>query len=172
MTLAGEGWLPIDGLPVGLATWFAPGGPVAMFTSWLAVVNGCPPELRAGCPGRTAGDEHFPAGADFVINVPANAQIQKLRELLQEGVPGRPVPIAAGLLQPARSVQAPLLTGCVLQIECAHGRLPGGEWEPELAGDILLLHRGGHFLKPADHPDFCALRPLCGVFRSSRLKCS
>lgn len=161
-----EGWLPIEGLPVGLITWYAPAGPVAVLISWLAVVNGFPPELRAGCSGRLPGDEPFPEGADFAINIPGDEKIHGLRELMQEGAAG-PVSIGARVkLHPARSVHAPLLTGCVLQIECAHGRLLAGEWEPELAGDILLLHRGGHFIDPADHPDFCALFPLRTFFPS------
>jgi flavin reductase (DIM6/NTAB) family NADH-FMN oxidoreductase RutF len=163
----GEGWLPIDGSPIGLVTWYAPNGPVALLASWLAVINGCPPELRAGCSGRFPGVEHFPVGTDFAINVPADGQIQGLHELVQGGASGRPVMIDAGLaLTPARSVHAPLLAGCVLQIECAHGRLIAGDWEPELAGDIVLLHRRGHLLDPADHPDFCVLHPLRTFFPS------
>lgn len=167
MTSAPEGWLPIAGSPAGLVSWYAPIGPVAMLISWLAVINGHPPELRAGCSGRLPGDEHFPVGTDFAVNVPSDTRIAGLREFLQ-GVPiGHPVPIAARLeLFPARSIHAPLLAGCALQIECAHGRILQGNWEPELAGDVLLLHRGGLFLDPVDHPDFCALWPLRAFFPS------
>ena len=162
-----EGWLPVNGLPVSLVTWYVPTGPVAVLASWLAVINGRPPEVRAGCSGRLPGGEHFPVGADFAVNVPSPGQIAGLRELMQ-GVPvGQQLPIAARLeLYPARSIHAPLLAGCALQIECAHGRILQGNWAPELAGDILLLHRGGLFLDPADHPDFCALWPLRSCFPS------
>ena len=167
MISAGEGLLPIGGVPVGLITWFGADGPVAVLTSWLAVVNGSPPELRAGCSGLQGTNAALPAALDFAVNVPADGELAGLCELLQGGVTATPVPIGAVPgLHPARSVHAPLLAGCALQIECAQGRLASGEWEPELAGDIVLLHRGGLFIDPADHQDFCALRPLRAFFPS------
>ena len=162
MIAAGEGWLPIDVTPVGVITWYAPSGPAAaVLAAWLAVVNGIPPELRAGCSGRLPGEEAFPAGTDFAVNVPADLQFPALRKLMHGLRAGE---WAARLdprgLVPARTVHAPLLAGCTLQLECAHGRFLNADWEPELAGDILLLHRGGVFLDPADHADLCALWPL------------
>lgn len=164
---AGAGWLPIEGLPVGLVTWYTSGGAVAtVLASWLAVVNGCPPVLLAGCPTSGAGGEGLPAGCDFAVNVPGETGCPCLHELLQAAGDG-PVMISDRLpLAPARSVRAPLLAGCALQIECAHGRSLPGDWEPEFAGDIVLLHRGGLFVDPADHADFCALGPLRAMLAS------
>jgi hypothetical protein len=80
---------------------------------------------------------------------------------------GRPAPIAPGLdLQPAGSTPAPLLAGGLL-IESADGWQPGGEWEPELAGDIVLLHRGGHFLDSPIIPIYARCGPCA---HSSRLE--
>lgn len=160
-----DGWLPIDGSPVGVVTWFTPAGPAAaVLASWLAVINGQPPELRAGCSGR-GWVEQASAGMDFAVNVFCDLQIPPWLDPGQR--PAGPIVLdeAPGLL-PARLVHAPLLAGCALQLECARARVVPGDWEPELAGDILLLHRGGLFLDPADHPDFCALRPLRTILPS------
>lgn len=166
MISRGEGWLPVDSAPVGLVTWYTTNGPVAILASWLAVINGSPPELRAGCTGRAAGCQTLPAGSAFAINVPALAGGAALDGLIARAAAA---PVAIDIFAesfPARSVAAPLLAGCALQIECAHGRILPGEWEPEIAGDIVLLHRGGILLDPAAHPDFCALRPLRTVLPS------
>jgi hypothetical protein len=161
-----DGWLPVGSAPVGLITWYAPGGPVAVLASWLAVINGHPPELRAGCSGRVADRRDLPEGSAFAINIPATPGGPILDELIARAA-SAPVTIdAAAAFSLARSVHAPLLAGCALQLECAHGRILPGEWEPEIVGDIVLLHRGGLLLDPADYPDFCALRPLRTVFPS------
>lgn len=162
MIASGAGWLPIDLTPVGVVTWYTPSGPAAaVLAAWLAVVNGPPPALRAGCSGRLPGEEDFPAGTDFAVNVPADLQFPALRQLLRGyRAGGRAKRLDPRKFVPARTVHAPLLAGCMLQIECARGRLLSADREPELAGDILLLHRGGVFLDPADHSDLCALWPL------------
>jgi flavin reductase (DIM6/NTAB) family NADH-FMN oxidoreductase RutF len=168
MITVGEGWLPIDVTPVGVVTWHTPSGPAAaVLAAWLAVVSGSPAELRAGCSGRLLGEEEFPTGTDFAVNIPADLQFPALLELMPGLCSGERVACLdpRGLV-PARTVHAPLLAGCTLQIECAHGRLHTADWEPELAGDILLLHRGGIFLDPADHADICALWPLRAILPS------
>jgi hypothetical protein len=162
MIPTGEGWLPVDLAPVGVVTWYTPSGPAAaVLAAWLAVVNGVPPELRAGCSGLLQGEEEFPTGTDFVVNVTDDLQFPALRELMHDLRAGeRAARLDPRGLDPGRTVHAPLLAGCLLQIECAHGRFRPADWEPELAGDILLLHRGGVLLDPADHNDICALWPL------------
>jgi len=138
-----------------------------MLTSWLALVSGVPPEMRAGCSGRILGPELFPAGMDFAVNVPADLHFPPLLELMHGLRAGdAPALVDPSGLMPARTVHAPLLTGCNLQIECAQGRWLSAAWEPELCGEILLLHRGGLFLDPAGHDDFCALWPLRAVLFS------
>lgn len=161
-----DGWLPVASSPAGLVTWYAPGGPVTVLASWLAIIDGQPPELRAGCAGRVADRRDLPEGTAFAINIPLNPEDAVLNELIARAA-SAPVAIdAATEFAPARSVHAPLLAGCALQIECAHGRIHPGEWEPEIVGDVVLLHRGGLLLNPATYPDFCALRPLRTVFPS------
>lgn len=161
MMSLGEGWLPINGSPVGLVTWYAPDGPVAMLASWLAVINGQPPELRGGCPGQVPGRNQLPARFDFAVNIPTTPMLPALNELIAKAAAYSPVVIDdAANFSPGRSVRAPLLTGCTLQIECIHGTVAPDGWTTEFAGEIMLLHRGGIFLDPAGHTDFCALRPL------------
>lgn len=165
MITRGEGWFPVDASPVGLVTWFAPTGEaVAVLASWLAVINGQPPELRAGCSGR-GWERQLPAGMDFAVNVFAELPMPPLWGP-EQGAAGSLVLDASLPLFTARLAHAPLLAGCALQIECAHGRLLPGDWEPELAGDILLLHRGGLIFDPADVRDFCALLPLRTILHS------
>jgi len=159
---AGAGWLPIDSPQVGLVTWYGPNGAaVALATSWLGVIDGHPPELLAGCRSRTTVPELFPSGADFAVNIPAGPDVAALCELLQKLPPGCPVHIGTGPeLRPGHRVQAPLLACCALRIECRHGRVQPRDWEAELAGEIVLLHRGALAFDPADHVEFSALHPL------------
>ena len=161
MQSATEGWLPIANPPVGLVTWYAPDGTaMALVTSWLGVIAGQPPELRAGCCGRPPHAAQFPAGIGFAVNIPARMDLPVLRDLVRPGIAGCAVVVAGAQLAPARCARAPLLAGCVLQIECAGGRVLPRDWEPELAGEILVVHRGGHTIEPAASPDFCTLFPL------------
>lgn len=159
---AAEGWLPIANPPVGLITWYAPtGAAVAVVTSWLGVVSGQPPELRAGCCGRPPKRELFAPGADFAVNIPLRMDASLFRALMSPGPSGCALTLLAGAkLARASSVHAPLLAGCVLQIECSGGRILPRDWEPELAGDIRLLHRDGHTIDAAACSDFCAVHPL------------
>ncbi len=154
-------WPPTAGPPVGLITWYSSSGPmVAAIPSWLAVVDGQPPELHAGCGGMQFGRDPFQDGADFVVNLPPREECS----LLNGTTPEQPfVLLGRPRLLPARSVRAPLLDGCALQIECTRGRMQPGVWEPALAGDIVLMHRGGWLFPAADFPDFCTLRPRCAT---------
>ena len=165
MMRVAAGWLPIDVAPLGVVTWFAPRGPAtALLASWLAVVCDPRPQLRAGCgySGLDAGE--FPDGTDFVVNVPGapdSADYAAAHVLIRRLRAGAPLSsIGAPGLLPARKVCAPRLAGCALQIECTHGCLLPGDWETALAGELVLLHRGGVSLEPAAAGDFCALWPL------------
>jgi hypothetical protein len=162
------GWLPVTSSPAGLVSWYTPDGPAAAsLASWLAVIDCAPPELRAGCPGLVACRERFPSGTDFVINIPADMASHELQELVRQTLTAGAVPLAdSPLLLPSRTVRAPLLAGCTLQIECNQGRILPERWEPELVGTVALLRRGGLFVDPADYPEFCALAPLRSIFPS------
>lgn len=166
MISRGDGWLPVGSAPIGLITWYSPDGPVAVLASWLAVINSRPPELLAGCSGRLPAHQDLPDGWVFAVNIPAAPQGTALDELIARAVSAPVVIDDPAKISPARAISAPLLIDCPLQIECAHGRIVSGEWEPELVGDIVLLHRGSLLLDPAVHSDFCALRPLHAIVPS------
>lgn len=162
MNIGEDTCLPISPPLTGVVTWYAPDGAViALATTWLGIINGQPPELRVGCRGPTTFAGQFPVGVDFVLNVPASPHASPLQSLLDRQRHRRLRRGDSSVeLRPAHLVQAPLLACCPLQIECAGGRLLLGDWETELVGDILLLHRAGCLIKPAEHTDFCAIRPL------------
>lgn len=157
-----EGLLPIDSPPVGLVSWFgADGRVVVSVSSWLAVVNGSPPELRAG-GGSLLVEGNFPVGADFVVTLLEESQLPLFTKLVRHAERcGEPVTVADDpLLVPALKVRAPLLAGAALHLECVGGRIASGGWERELVGQVRLLHRCEQQLCPDQHPDFNALQPL------------
>jgi hypothetical protein len=157
-----EGLLPIDSPPVGLVSWYAPDGRVVVsVSSWLAVVNGAPPELRAGGGGLLLKG-NFPEGSDFVVTLLEEKQLPLFNKLVRHAERcGEPVTVADDpLLTPAVRVRAPLLTGAALHLECVGGRIIAGAWAQELAGSVSLLHRCQQQLSPEDYPDFAALQPL------------
>ncbi len=157
-----EGLLPIDSPPVGLVSWYAGDGRVVIsVSSWLAVVDGAPPELRAGGGGLLL-EGNFPEGSDFVVTLLDEAQLPLFVKLVKHAERcGEPVIIADDpLLTPAVRVNAPLLNGAALHLECAGGRIVSGEWGRELAGRVRLLQRNRQCLSPDDYPEFSALQPL------------
>jgi flavin reductase (DIM6/NTAB) family NADH-FMN oxidoreductase RutF len=159
---AGGGCPTIANPLVGLVTWYAPNGSaMALVVSWLGAIDGHPPLLKAGCSGQSLTPDLFPAGADFAVNLPAGFDLPLLGCLLQQSSGGCPLSLAAGPhVVPARRIHAPLLAACWLQLECRNGQFLSRDWEAELVGDILLLHRGDVAYDPVDHPDFSALHPL------------
>lgn len=157
-----EGLLPIDSPPVGLVSWYAGDGRVVVsVSSWLAVVDGTPPELRAGGGGLLL-EGNFPEGSDFVVTLLEESQLPLFVKLVKHAERcGEPVVIADDpLLTPAVQVRAPLLKGAALHLECAGGRIVAGEWGRELAGRVRLLQRSGQCLSPESHPEFSGLQPL------------
>lgn len=157
-----EGLLPIDSPPVGLVSWYAPDGRVVVsVSSWLAVINGSPPELRAGGGGLLL-EGNFPDGADFAVTLLEESQLPLFAKLVRHAERcGEPVTVADDpLLIPASKVRAPLLAGGALHLECANGRIVTGTWGRELAGPVRLLQRCEQHLSPDDHPDFSLLEPL------------
>lgn len=159
MSGSGQGWLPVERPVVGLISCYVAGGTVlSLPVSWLAVIDGAPPELRAGCSAWDVLGQVGGRAFDFAVNIHGDAR-QSFAATPGER-PERCQPL------PARLVDAPLLAGFPLQIECSGGRWRRGDWETELAGDIRLLHRGGIILDPADYPSLTALRPLRVTFPS------
>lgn len=157
-----EGLLPIDSPPVGLVSWYAPDGRmVVTVSSWVAVVDGSPPELRVGGGGLLL-DGNFPDGADFVVALLKETQLPLFAGLVRHAARcGEPVAVTDDpLLIPAAKVHAPLLAGAALQLECVAGRIVAGPWECALSGQVRLLHRSQQEIDPAGHGNFCALQPL------------
>lgn len=162
MNPVNAGWLPVDVAPLALLTWFAPGGPaVASLASWLAVIGDARPRMRAGCGSCGLRAGQFPDGADFVVNVPGDQHSAALHVLISKLRSGETLLIdqLAGT-RPARKVHAPLLAGCELHLECAHGCLSPGDWDTELDGDLLLLHRAGTTIAAPVANDICTLWPF------------
>lgn len=156
------GWLPVAGEPVALIVWRASDdGLLVMPATWLAIIGSRPPELRMGGGAVLAAAARSLEDADFTVNIPGERGCDDLRRLMGgAGSVCLPVPADDLKLVPSRLVRAPLLADCALQLECGRGRFLPGSFEPELAGDLLLLHRGGFFVDPAGLADFCALAPL------------
>ena len=157
-----EGLLPIDSPPVGLVSWYAGDGRVVVsVSSWLAVVDGTPPELRAGGGGLLL-DGNFPEGGDFVVTLLEEAQLPLFVKLVRHAERcGEPVIVADDpLLIPAVQVRAPLLKGAALHLECTGGRIVAGEWGRELSGRVCLLQRGRQCLPTDSCRKFSALQPL------------
>ena len=76
-----------------------------------------------------------------------------IKELAQETTCGLQVP-------------APRLQACPIQVECEHGRLMTDGYEPDVVGEIALIHRPDKSLDPFMVPDLCALNPLNPTLRN------
>lgn len=141
-------WKPVEGLPAGLISWFAPGGrTVAVVTCWLAMVGGTEPRLRASWPGRRDACALFWPGGDFVLNIPDKKSLQMVSRFVRQGMicldverDLRITPLA-GML-----VQAPRLSTCPVQVECRNGSIDQSLFEPQILGAAVLMHRAGTVL--------------------------
>lgn len=153
---------PIVWLPAGLISWYATGGrPLALVTSWVALIGGDRPCLRTAWHGRQDPHSRFWSGGDFVYNVPHDAGLVQIREVMRRGRLCLSPHEDLGLdCQPAVTALAPLLTDCAVQLECVQGRLVKVGWDTELRGGVVCLHRGGGVIRPSDVPEFCAVKPL------------
>ena len=135
---------PIEGLPAGLLSWFAPGDmPVVLVTHWVALIGGKSPRLRASWPGRRDPRSLFWPGGDFILHLLSE---ENLRELGRLAGAGRLCFDAEGDLglvaSPAAVVKAPLFRQFPAQLECCHGKIEGAAAEPEVAGEVLWVHTG------------------------------
>jgi flavin reductase (DIM6/NTAB) family NADH-FMN oxidoreductase RutF len=153
---------PIAWLPAGLISWYAPDGlPLALVTSWVALVGGDRPRVRTAWHGRHDPLSRFWTGGDFVLNVPHEIGLDKVREIMYQGKLCLHAEADLGYACASGvAAVAPRLLDCAVQIECAGGRLVDGGPEAELCGDVVRMHRDQVIIDPADIPDLCAICPL------------
>jgi flavin reductase (DIM6/NTAB) family NADH-FMN oxidoreductase RutF len=155
-------WKPVEGLPAGLISWYAPGGrAVALVTYWLAMIGGERPSVRASWPGRRDSRSLFWPGGDFVLNIPGEKSLPMIRKLAAQGRVCLDVENDLGMI-PAEGevVRAPRLTIYPAQIECCSGRIDEEPVEPEVYGDVVLIHRGGISQPASSGLDLCMFNPF------------
>lgn len=155
-------FVPITWFPAGLISWYAPGGvPVAMATSWVALIGGNAPRMRTAWHGVHDSVSRFWTGGDFVYNVPDENRLEKIREVMCRG---RLCLNAEDDLNyhstSGVAAVAPRLIDCRVQIECVNGKLVESGRDVELCGDVVRLHRGQTVINPGEIPDLCAIEPF------------
>ena len=155
--------VPLAWLPAGLISWYAPGGlSVALVTSWVALVGGSKPRIRTVWYGQHDLLSRFWAGGDFVLNVPREDCLKKIRHVMTQGRLCVNAEAELGLACASGFVAlAPRLLDCAVQIECVGGTLVDAGFDVELCGEVVRVHRGQVVVDPADIPDLCAILPLC-----------
>ncbi len=159
---------PIAWLPAGLISWYAPGGvPLALVTSWIALIGGRRPRIRTVWHGRHDPLSGIWMGGDFVVNIPYESCLAKVREVLCQGKICLNSEAELGLtFAMGVAAVAPRLLECEVQIECISGKLVDAGFDTELSGDVVRVHRGSAVIDPADIPDLCAMQPLSPLMSS------
>jgi len=153
---------PLSWLPAGLISWYAPdGSPVALVTAWVALVGGDNPRIRTAWAGREDLLSCSWAGGDFVLNIPYEADLNRIQDVVRQGGLCLNSEGALGFrCAPGIVAAAPRLLDCAVQIECVNGRLVDSDFDVELCGDVIRVHRDQVVIDPADIPDLCAIQPL------------
>ena len=153
---------PVAWLPAGLISWYAPdGSPVTLVTAWVALVGGDNPRLRTAWHGRHDPLSCFWSGGDFVLNVPYEKELDKIREVMSQGKLCLNAREALGYACTSGvAAVAPRLLDCAVQIECRSGRLIDSAFDTELCGDVVRVHRDKVVVDAIDIPDLCAIQPL------------
>ena len=153
---------PIAWLPAGLISWYALDGlPVALVTSWVALVGGERPRIRTAWHGRHDSLSRFWSGGDFVLNVPYDSGLSKIRKVMRRGNLCLKPEIDLGeTCAPGVVAVAPRLLDCAVQIECVSGKLVDVGFDVELCGDVVRVHREKVVIDPVDISDLCAIHPL------------
>lgn len=154
--------VPVGGTPAGLISWYAPGQKaIALVTTWMALVSGEPPRLRAAWPGRRDPRSLFWPGGDFVLNVPGDRDLQLILKLVGSGRVCFDVEQDLGIpVMSASAVSAPRLVQCPVQLECCRGRVDTEPVEPEVTGMVSHLHCGGEIVDLAGGADLVKLKPF------------
>lgn len=156
---------PVAWFPAGLISWYAPGTvPMALVTSWVALIGGDKPRIRTAWHGRYDRLSRLWPGGDFVFNVPSESGLQTIRDLMRQGK--LCLDVGADLQQAClegSTAAAPRLTACPVQLECVGGALSDTGYDNELQGEVLLLHRGGQSIAMDGGTDLCAIQPLSSL---------
>ena len=152
----------VSWLPAGLVSWYAPDGiPVALVTSWVALIGGEFPRIKTAWYGRYHPLSRLWTGGDFIFNVPSESGLKAVRDLIRQGQIC--LNAEADLRQTCArgdSVWAPRLTGCAVQLECVGGTLADSGYDTELSGDVVRMHRGTVTVAATEVKDLCAMQPL------------
>jgi flavin reductase (DIM6/NTAB) family NADH-FMN oxidoreductase RutF len=153
---------PIAWLPAGLISWYASdGSPITLVTAWVALVGGDNPRIRTAWHGRHETLSRFWPGGDFVLNVPYEKELDKIRKVMSQGKLCLNAQDSLGYTCSSGVVAiAPRLLDCAVQIECLAGRLIDSDFDTELCGDVVRVHRDGIVIDTTDIPDLCAIQPL------------
>lgn len=153
---------PVAWLPAGLISWYGTGGlPIALATSWVALIGGERPRIRTAWHGRQDALSRFWSGGDFVLNVPGEDVLDRIRHVISKGALSLPADTGWGFscISGVAAV-APRLLECAVQIECVAGKLVDTGFDAELCGAVARVHRGEVVIDPLDIPDLCAILPL------------
>ncbi len=153
---------PVAWLPAGLISWYAPdGSPATLVTAWVALVGGDNPRIRTAWHGRYEPLSSFWVGGDFVLNVPYETDLGRIQEVMRQGSLCLNAEGSLGYSCVSGIVAAaPRLLNCAVQIECVSGRLVESDFDAELCGDVVRVHRDNVVVDPVDIPDLCAIQPL------------
>lgn len=153
---------PVSWFPAGLISWYGPGDrPVALVTSWVALIGGNEPRIRTAWHGRYHPLSRLWMGGDFVFNVPSEPVLKTIQELMRQGKIC--LEADADLQQLSvrgNSAAAPRLIDCAVQLECIDGLLLDSGYDSELSAGIVYLHRGSVSVNAAEVEDLCAIHPL------------
>lgn len=154
--------VPVSWFPAGLISWYASDAiPVALVTSWVALIGGDVPRIKTAWHGRYNPLSRLWTGGDFVFNVPSESGLKTIRDLMRQGK--LCLDAEADLKQRCTrgiSAGAPRLTDCTVQLECVGGALSDSGYDTELSGEVIHLHRGLVTLAKAELKDLCAVQPL------------
>ena len=148
--------------PAGLISWYAPDHtPVALVTSWVALIGGDGPRIRMAWHGQYSALSRLWKGGDFVFNVPSESGLHAIRGLMEQGklcLDAR-VDLQQVCLRGV-SATAPRLTDCAVQIECVGGSLLDSGYDTVLRGEVVHLHKGLVSMAAVEIKDLCAIQPL------------
>ena len=153
---------PVAWRPAGLISWYGPDGhPLVLVTSWIALVGGSLPRLRTAWCGRFDYDSSYWPGGDFILNIPNESDLESIRRIMEKGkfCLHAEEELTYSCLSGVAAT-APRLLECAVQIECVGGRLIETDFDTELCGHVVRVHRDGVTLDPFQIPDLCAISPL------------
>lgn len=153
---------PVEALPVGLVSWYAPGKrPVALVTYWMAMIGGPLPRIRLSWPGRRDACSLFWPGGDFILNLPDPQTLPLLRKLASQGRLCFDIENDLGqLATKGTMVCAPRLSQYPSQLECRNGKVDNDPFLPEVSGEVVLLHLGSTELQVHSALDLCEVNPF------------